>query len=266
MTQTPNGLESALDGLLTGLDELLAHRPGASPSRLPLPTGPTAPLQPTAPLVPLVPLAPPASVDAAFHLLTALLHQAGLSGGLREATLGQIRRMVTARAQSHPEGLAWRGPAQVSPRLIPWLRSLLGQRGLQLWVSEEGEWLHVAQWCSAIQDPSARSDPARWSADLCGDFPVCQLAQVLPFEPLAGEENDAYCVLRLPRLPEFCRLRPQGSVLIPDPLGEPAMARWLDRPIPAMPGLLGVAWPLSQTLNQDLRLPIPVVGIAAHLG
>ena len=255
MTAPREGLESALDGLLSGLDELLAHRPEpvASPSAEPLdarrPRAATGPPQ-----------------DTTLHLLTALLHECPLSDGLREASLSQIRRMVSARAVDHPEGLSWRGPPQVSPRLMPWLRSLVGRPGLQVWASPEGEWLYVAQAVSLIQELACQSDPLLWRLRLCQGFPVAALAAMIPPRPQSGGEDDPHHVLRLPRLPEFCTLGRQGAVLVPDPDGEPCMARWLDAPLDDQPDLLGLAWPLLQALDQDLRLPVPVVGGSAHLG
>ncbi|MEY2776009.1 MAG: hypothetical protein RLY30_107 [Pseudomonadota bacterium] len=255
MTSAPEGLESALDGLLSGLDELLAQRPEAPPPAL-AEGGLSLERQ----------LRQQAAPDITLHVLTALLHESPHASGLQEAAVSQIRRLVLSRTVERPEPLAWRGPTQVSPRLMPWLQSLVHERGLQVWASPEGEWLYVAQAISLISDLSAQSDVRRWVNRLSRGFPVVALAEVIPPRPQATAEDDPHHVVRLPRLPEFCRLLRQGESLIPHPEGEPCMARWLDVPMPGQPQLLGVAWPLLQTFDEHLGLPIPVVSVSANLG
>lgn len=263
MSAADGGLESALDGLLTGIDQLLAQRPeasdGGSPGVSDLPA-----------------IRPHGSHSAealertgqSLQLLTALLHQRGLSAPLREATLSLIRRLTQARALPKPARLAWRGDALVSPRLLPWLHALAAQPGVQAWVSEEGEWVYVAQLRAQASHVDAAGHPVAWLRRLAEGFPVACLAEQV--EPQAaqapGSMDEDYFVLRLPRFPEFCRLGLIGGTWTADPLGRPAMVRWLDRPMEGLPDLLGIGWLSSETLDEDLRLPIPVVRVSPYLG
>lgn len=256
MKEGGEGLESALDGLLTGIDQLLAQRPdGPAMAALtqPPPRPPSEDLR--------TEVARP-TTDPALHVVTALLHQPGLSAGLREAAVSLIRRLVLARAVPPPDGLPWRGEPSLSPRLLPWLTHLQGLKGLQAWAGEEGEWIYLAQSCAQIPDRLLRDDPVAWRADICAGFPVAGLAEVSQ-APHRTNAQDPYQILRMPRFPEFCRLSVQGQSCVVDPQGAPAMVRWLDAFQPESPDLLGLAWPLSETLDEHLRLPVPVIGIPA---
>ncbi len=252
MNEQGEGLESALDGLLTGIDQLLTQRSSAAV--------PSVPLKEDARL--RSPSASTSRPDPTLHVVTALLHQSAMSSGLREATVGVIRRLVFGRAVPPPDALAWRGENQISPRLLPWLTHVCDRPGLQAWTSEEGEWVYLAQPISHVSDAALRTSPGAWRADLCGGFPVASLAEVS--DALQGADTDEpYQILRVPRFPEFCRLTLQNGQMLVDAGGLPAMVRWLDRPEPQAPSLLGLAWPLSETLDEHLRFPIPVVGVAS---
>ncbi|MFM1859095.1 MAG: hypothetical protein RL133_595 [Pseudomonadota bacterium] len=248
------GLDSALDGLLSGIDQLLAQRPDGLTTPVPLSENSAgiscAESKPRS--------------DPTLHVVTALLHQCQMNSSLREATIAVIRRLVMGRAVSPPETLAWRGDPQISPRLKPWFAHISGRSGLQAWTEEAGEWVYVAQSLSHISDATLRAHPNAWLDDIGGGFPVASLAEVSQ-TPQGADTDEPYQILRVPRFPEFCRLSLKNGQMSVDADGLPAMVRWLDRTELQSPSLLGLAWPLSESFDEHLRFPIPVVSVAANL-